>query len=181
MGFGEDALVSITVTQTGESQWVPLRSRKAKWYVENINYKNRSVIVRMSDNTPLELKMIPLAGAGTPETVRPQSAQVVNLGAPAENTVGSSAQPAVSPVAAFDPKAIASQMVALRGSASPEQFRAFGEQMRSLNPEQRQQVFELLRAQRTGEGRDGAAPASARPATVRAPGAGGAAPGVQPR
>jgi hypothetical protein len=151
MGRGENALISITNPDTGESQWVRLRDERAKWYVESINPKTRSVVVLLN-NMSVKLEMITTAGDGTPETIRPQPTQIAAAGA-GSVAEGPGSGDSSSGSASFDPKSIASQMLALRagGQAStPEQAQALMDQMRSLSSEQRQQVFEQVRARRTG-------------------------------
>jgi hypothetical protein len=165
MGRGENALISITNPVTGESQWVRLRDNRAKWYVESINSKTRSVVVLLN-NMSVKLEMITTAGDGTPETIRPQPTQITAAASVAENLPGAGEQSSAAS-AAFDPKAIALQMApqiaSLRAGGqapSPEQAQAFGAQMSALSAEQRQQVFAQLRALRTGEGAASAAPAA---------------------
>jgi hypothetical protein len=162
MGRGENALISITNPITGESQWVRLRDNRAKWYVESINPKTRSVVVLLN-NMSVKLEMITTAGDGTPETVRPQPKQITDPASVAENSPGAGEQSSAAS-SAFDPKAIASQMMSQMASfraggqaPTSEQAQAFGAKMSALSTEQRQQVFAQLRALRTGEN---AAPAA---------------------
>jgi hypothetical protein len=159
MGRGENALISITNPETGESQWVRLRDERAKWYVESMNLKNRSVVVRLHGMV-LKLEMIPTSSDGTPGGFRPPPVQVATSAEVAGRDVQTP-----SSGGAFDPATLASQMLAFQAGgqqSTPEQIRAFGEQMRSLTMEQRTQLFEQLRALRGNPG--GAAPPSQPPA-----------------
>jgi hypothetical protein len=139
IGRGENAQVSITNPSTGESQWVRVRDTKAKWYVESVNPKSRSAIVRM-DGMTLKLEMV--TTTGEPMSITPQA---VSLGA------GAGTEILAGSTGTFRASEEAATLIELRrGSGTgqgptPEQMQAFGDRMRAMTPEQRTQVFEQFR------------------------------------
>jgi hypothetical protein len=180
MGRGENALVSITSLETGESQWVRVRDGRAKWYVESVNPRARRATVRM-DGMTIDLQIIPTTGDGTPAGVRP-GPRLTAIGGVEGAAVGGDATAPAGGDTAFDAKGIAAQMLAARDSGqrpTPEQMQAFGEQMRGLTREQRSEVFNQFRQIQeapAGAGAGAGTPPSAATPGAGAAGAAGAAP-----
>jgi hypothetical protein len=146
-GSGENAWVSITDAGTGASKWVRVRdpNPNEKWFVESVNPRNRSAIVRM-DGMALKLEMI--TNTGEPMSIAPQPVSLPVSDAGADAT-------------AFDARGVAAEMMASRGN--PEQIRAFAERMREMTPEQRLQVAAQFRQMRGGANATGAVPAPVSP------------------
>jgi hypothetical protein len=147
VGRGENAMVSIINIETGESRWVRVRDAnpRNKWFVESVNPKARNAVVRY-EGMPMKLELI--TTTGEPMSIRPQPVPLA-----ADSVVEGGA----------NPRALASQMLSFgpfgAGGGSPEQMRAFGEQMQTLTPEQRTQVFDEFRRMRGETG--GMAPGGA--------------------
>jgi hypothetical protein len=138
VGRGDDAMVSITNVETGDSKWVRVRDPKSPngWLVESVNARARTAIVRYN-GVPLKLEFI--TTTGEPMSIRPQAMPVS-----ADSTTDTPP----------DPRALAAQMMTFSPDTppSPEQMRAFGQQMQAISPEQRAQVFAEFRRMRGESG-----------------------------
>jgi hypothetical protein len=161
MGKGDKAQVSLTDPATGESQWVRVRDAKAKWFVEGVDFRSRSAIVRLEGGAPMKLEMI--LTTGEPMSITPR---VAPLPAGEFGMVGNLMPGSVE----FDARDTAMQFLALQSTgseASGEQRRAFYEQMRAMSPEQRNRVFsqlgQLRQSQASGETASSVNPAGAAP------------------
>ncbi|MDR2981603.1 MAG: hypothetical protein LBV12_05075 [Puniceicoccales bacterium] len=151
IGSGDNMEVSITNPQTNESQWVKVRDKTAKWYVESANPAARSVVVQMNG---MAVKLEMIRNTGEPMSIAPQPMALSADQAAAEAARGNT-------IGGLNPKEIAARMAAMRTSGerpSREEMEAFGKQVQALTPEQRTQFFSEMRSEMQKAGVDFGAP-----------------------
>ncbi len=141
IGSGENLEVSIKNPETGESQWVKLRDKKAKWYVESANPLARSVVVRLNG---MALKLDLTANTGEPMSIAPQPTPL------SADEVAAEANKGRIIVNGLDAKQAVARMIEMRKTGqrpTQKEMQEFGNAIRQLTPEQRTQYFTEIRTE----------------------------------